>query len=197
MDHRIISRLSDDQINQLARLHHRILPSLLTDLGLPIVERYYQFARADSSVISACALDANGSLLGWAIGSPAPNRVTRRISDAWGWFILQMLRILFTRPRVMVQLIASSRSMQTELQEGAVELTYIGVGESARRQGLGRALLATFIESARERKFTSVELSVEAENADAIALYTKVGFKIVASYKEGAFERYHMVLKLQ
>jgi ribosomal protein S18 acetylase RimI-like enzyme len=76
-------------------------------------------------------------------------------------------------------------------------LTYIGVDPSARKQGLGRALLSEFIESARGRKFSTVELSVEADNADAIALYTKTGFEIIASFKEGAFDRHRMELKLR
>lgn len=198
MDHNLIllSRLNDDQIEQLARLHHRVMHSLLTDLGLPFVERYYQIARADSSVIGVCAVEDGGNPLGWAIGSPKPNQVTRRMSEAPLWFIVQMLRASIARPKMILQLAASARSLSVEMKEGAVELTYIGVDESARKQGLGQALLNAFVETAREKKFSSVELSVEADNADAIALYTKAGFEIAASFKEGAFDRHRMELKL-
>lgn len=192
-----ISQLDDEQIKRLARLHHNVMHSLLTDLGLPFVERYYQIACADSSVIGVCAVDEDVNPLGWAVGSPKPNQVNRRMREAWGWFLIQMMRVLFTNPKLIPQLIASARTSSIEMKEGAVELTYIGVDESARKQGLGRALLDAFIESAREKKFASVELSVEAENTDAIALYTKEGFKISRSFTEGRFNRHRMELTLQ
>lgn len=196
-----LSHLNDNQIKGLARLHHRVMHSLLTDLGLPFVERYYRVASRDSSVTGMCAVDSGkggdtSTLLGWAVGSPTPNRLARRMREAWAWFFLQMLRVSLTRPKLIWQLVASARSSSVEMKAGAIELTYIGVDASARKQGLGRSLLNAFIEAAREKKFSSVELSVEADNADAIALYTQAGFVIMASFKEGAFDRHRMELKL-
>lgn len=198
MNHKLIplSPLNDDQIKGLARLHHRVMHSLLTDLGLPFVEKYYQIACNDPSVTGMCAVDNGGNPLGWAVGSPTPNQVARRMREAWMWFIIQMLRVSLTRPTLIRQLVASARSSSVEMNEGAIELTYIGVDASVRKQGLGHALLSAFIEAARAKNFSTVELSVEAANADAIALYTKAGFAIIASFKEGAFDRHRMELKL-
>lgn len=199
MNYKIVplALLNNDQINQLARLHYTVMDSLLSDLGLPLVERYYQIARADASVIGICALGADGHPLGWAVGSPNPNQVNRRMSEARVWFIVQMVRAVVTRPSSILQLVASARTSSLQMKAGAVELTYIGVDESARKQGVGRALLNSFIEAAREKKFTSVALSVEAENTDAIALYTHTGFKITHSFTEGRFNRHRMELTLQ
>ena len=198
MNHKIISlsRLNDNQINQLARLHHRVMHSLLSDLGLPFVERYYQIACADSSVVGVCAVNKGGNPLGWAVGSSKPNQVNGRMREAWGWFFIQMIRVLFTNPKLISQIFISARSSSVAMKEGAIELAYIGVDSSARKQGLGRALLNAFIEMVREKKYSSVELSVEAENVDAIALYTKAGFEIVHSFKEGRFHRHRMELIL-
>ena len=68
MNYKIVplSHLNNDHIKELARLHRRVMHSLLTDLGLPFVERYYQIARADSSVIGVCVLNADGNPLGRA-----------------------------------------------------------------------------------------------------------------------------------
>ena len=189
--------MNENQIKGLARLHQRAMHSLLNDLGLPFIERYYQLARADSSAIGLCALGADASLLGWAVGSPQPEQIARRMSEAWGWFVVQLARVLFTNPNLILQMLISSRSSSTAMKEGAVELTYIGVDESARKQGVGRALLQAFIEAAREKNFSTVELSVEAENAGAIALYTKAGFEITRSFREGKFDRHRMELKIQ
>jgi|CXWJ01.1.fsa_nt_gi ribosomal protein S18 acetylase RimI-like enzyme len=191
-----LTQLNADQTKKLAFLHHRALHSLLTDLGAPFLERYYQLARADSSVIGVCALDAQGNPLGWAVGSPTPGQVARRMSEARGWFIIQMLRALVTNPKTIWQAFLSSRLASVVMEPGAIELTYIGVDESARKKGLGRDLLGAFIEAAREKRFSSVELSVEAGNAAAIALYTRAGFRVMRSQIEGAFNRHRMELIL-
>lgn len=192
-----LTQLNSDQIKKLGFLHQRVLHSLLTDLGAPFLEHYYQIARADSSVIGMCALGAEGNLLGWVVGSPLPGQVARRMSEAGGWFIIQVLRVLVANPKAIWQAFVSSRSASVAMKPGAVELTYIGVDESARKMGLGRELLSAFIDAARAKGFASVELSVEAENAAAIALYTRVGFRVARSYTEGAFDRHRMELILK
>jgi len=198
MNHEIISitQLNADQINALAKLHHEVMHSLLTDLGLPFLERYYQIAGGDSSVIGFCAMSEMGSPLGWAIGSPRPDQLNRRLREAPLWFASQMLRVLLNRPRLIWQLLISAQSASAQLADGSIELTYIGVDHSARQQGLGRELLNIFIQAAHDSKYRSVTLSVEAENERAIALYTKAGFRAINSFTEGSFKRLRMELKL-
>ena len=198
MDHTIItfSQLNDQQVRAVARLHHEVLHSLLVDLGLPFVERYYQIAHAEPGVIGVCALSETGSPLGWAVGSSKPEQVNGRLREAWLWFILQMALITFTRPRVLGQLFSSLRTASAMIPEGAVELTYIGVDPSARGRGLGHALLNAFTQAAREAGYRAVVLSVEAENESAIALYTKAGFQVTASFTEGSYHRHRMELIL-
>jgi ribosomal protein S18 acetylase RimI-like enzyme len=191
-----VTQLNEKQIIELANLHHRVMHSLLTDLGLPILEKYYQIAHDDSSVIGLCALSETGSPVGWALGSSKPDQLNGRLREAWRWFIFQMLRVLFTHPRLIWQLFVSARSAAAPMQEGAVELTYIGVDTSARKQGLGSALLNGFVQAAHAAKYETVVLSVEAENAEAIALYTKAGFRIIDSFAEGIFNRHRMELTL-
>lgn len=191
-----LAQMSSDQIRNLARLHRRVLHSLLSDLGAPFLERYYRLARADSSVIGMCALSAEGNPLGWVVGSPQPEQIARRMSEARGWFIIYMLRVLVTNPKTIWQVAVSSSSTSVPLKPGAIELTYLGVDESTRKKGLGRELLSAFIEAARGKGFTSVELSVEAGNAAAIALYTRAGFRVARSHMEGAFDRHRMELIL-
>ena len=199
MNHQLVpmSQLNAGQIRELARLHYKVMHSLLSDLGLPFVERYYQIACAESSVVGVCALTENRSLLGWAIGSSKPDQLNGRLREAWLWFASQMLRVLVTRPRLIRQLFISARSASMKMKQGAIELTYIGVDSSVRKQGLGRELLNAFLQAARDRGFQSVVLSVEAENKDAIALYTRVGFKIIHSFIEGRFKRHRMELNFQ
>jgi len=82
------------------------------------------------------------------------------------------------------------------METGAIEMTYIGVASHQRNKGLGRELLSAFIEASRMAGHRSVVLSVEMENAPAIALYKQAGFKIVKSFSEGRYKRHRMKLIL-
>jgi len=201
MDHEIIplSKLEDDQLKQLAELHYSVMHTLLTDLGLPIILRYYQVARSDRSVIAICALDPSKKLIGLAIGSSHPDRINSALRSPLLWFAFQMLRVLFTHPFVFWQLISSvlSSSAEAEMKSDAIELTYIGVAADQRSRGLGRDLLNAFIGASLETGYRSVVLSVEKDNGSAIALYKKAGFKITKTFSEGSYERHRMELILE
>ena len=200
MDYELLalSQLKDDHLKQLAELHHSVMHTLLADLGLPMVLRYYKIARSDNSVVGICALDPSKKIIGWAMGSPHPDRINSGLRTPFVWFILKILRLAFTHPLVFWQLISSvlSSSAETEMKSDAIELTYIGVAPEQRGRGLGKDLLNVFIETSHAAGYRSVILSVEKENESAIALYQKAGFKIAKTFSEGSYERHRMELIL-
>lgn len=200
MEYRLIeiSQLKADQIQRLALLHDSVMHTLLSDLGLPFVWRYYQIARADPNVVGFCAISSSGEVIGWAMGSPHPDRITSQLRSPLLWFSLQMLRITLTRPIVLWQLISSvfSLSGPEGVKEGAIELTYIGVAKHQKGRGLGKTLLSAFIEESRARQYRSVLLSVERENLAAISLYEKAGFQVIATFSESRYRRHRMELTL-
>ena len=194
-----LSKLEDDQLKQLAQLHRSVMHTLLADLGLPLVLRYYQIARSDNSILGICVLDSSKKIIGWGIGSPHPDRINSELRSPLLWFAFQMLRVMFTRPLILLQLISSvvSSSAETEMNSDAIELTYIGVAADQRGKGLGKDLLNTFIEMSREAGYRTVVLSVEKDNKAAIALYQKAGFRITKTFSEGRYERHRMELILE
>ena len=200
MDYRLVrfSQLKDGDIKRLAVLHYSVMHTLLSDLGLPFIWRYYQIAQKDPKTVGFCAISDSGELLGWAIGSPHPDRITSQLRSPFAWFILQMLRVTMTRPVVLWQLISSVRSSSNpvEMKGDAIELTYIGVASRQQGRGLGKELLNTFTEASRTEGYRSVVLSVEQENSSAISLYEKAGFKVVKSFVEGRYQRNRMELPL-
>jgi ribosomal protein S18 acetylase RimI-like enzyme len=193
-----LSQLDDDGMRRLAALHHSVMRTLLSDLGLPMVLRYYQVARSDPLVIGLCALSSSGEMLGWALGSPHPDRLNSRLRTPLAWFLSQMLRLAFTRPLVLRQLISSVLRSFThqDMEPGAIELTYIGVASDQRGKGWGKELLNAFIEASRLDGYRLVIISVEMENTSAVALYKKAGFRIIKTSWEGRYQRHRMELVL-
>jgi ribosomal protein S18 acetylase RimI-like enzyme len=196
MDFRLIdlNQISEKQLERLAALHHSVMHTLLSQLGLPVVFRYYQLARLQPDVIGICAISNDGEILGWAIGSPSPDRINTKLRSPLPWFLTQMLKLLLTRPRVLWQLMQSvfADPQAAQVKSGAIELTYIGVAQERQGQGVGEKLLSAFIEASRTRAYRSVVLSVETDNHPALSLYEKAGFKIIRSFSEGQFERHRM-----
>ena len=193
-----LSQLNEDQLKCLAVLHCSVMETLLSDLGLPMVLRYYQVAQKHPEVIGLCAVVSSGEMLGWAMGSPEPDMINAGLRAPLLWFASQMFRLALTRPGILWQLMTSvvSFSSQTDLKNGAIELTYIGVASDQRGKGLGKELLDAFIRSSQSKGYRSVVLSVERENFPAISLYEKTGFKIIHSFSEGHYQRHRMELIL-
>ncbi|HLO14855.1 MAG TPA: N-acetyltransferase [Anaerolineales bacterium] len=193
-----LSQLDNGQIKRLSALHCSVMHTLLADLGLPVVLRYYQVAQANRDVLGFCAVSQSGELLGWAIGSSQPDMINARLRTPLLWFAAQILRLALTRPGVLWQLITSvvSSSSQADMKNGAMELTYIGVASNQRGRGLGKELLNAFIKSSQTKGYRSVVLSVEQENVPATSLYEKAGFKIIKSFSEGHYQRHRMELIL-
>jgi putative acetyltransferase len=62
----------------------------------------------------------------------------------------------------------------------------IGLVRAARHRGLGAALMRTTIDAAWRKGLTRIELSVRADNANAKALYERMGF-VVEGLSRNAF----------
>lgn len=191
-----LSQLDSSALDRLAALHQPVMHTLLSDLGLPVVRRYYEVCQQDASVVGLCAFAPAGEIIGWAVGSPHPDEINARLRQPLAWFAAQMLRLAVTQPGVLMQLAQSvlSASDANALRPGQIELTYIGVAESVRGQGLGKALLTAFVEASRAAGYKSVALSVETDNPAAVALYSGAGFKVTKTFHEGRFERHRMEL---
>jgi len=189
-----LSQLDSTGLTRLAALHSAVMHTLLADLGAPLVLHYYEVAQSDASVIGLCAISTSGEIDGWAMGSPDPSALNARLRQPASWFAGQMLRLGFSHPGALIDLLCAliSSSDANQLGHGQLELTYIGVAERAQGQGLGKQLLAAFSAAARQAGYTSIALSVESDNPAAVALYTRCGFKVTKTFREGRFERQRM-----
>lgn len=189
-----LSQLDRPGLIRLSALHSAVMHTLLADLGQPIVLRYYECAQTDPTVIGFCAISAAGELDGWAIGCADPAALFKKLRQPPAWFAGQMLRLTITRPATLINLISSlfSDSEPNLLSPGQIELTYIGVSAQAQGRGIGKAMLNAFLEASLQAGYASAVISVEIENLSAIRLYTRTGFKITKTFREGQFERHRM-----
>ncbi len=218
-----LSQLPASLLPALAALHQATMPTLLSDLGNNFVLRYYQLAQKDPTVIAICALETSQptpeyrisnieapitnsqslipnskSPIAYALGSPDPAALNAQLRQPLTWFAVQMLKLAFSHPGALLQLARSvlTASEANSLKPGQIELTYIGVAPAARGQGLGKTILSAFVESARNAGYTSVALSVETDNPAALALYTRFGFTITQTFREGRYHRHRMEYSL-
>jgi ribosomal protein S18 acetylase RimI-like enzyme len=202
-----LSSLPPAHLPALADLYAATMPTLLTDLGRGILLRYYHLAQTDPSVIALCAINSTTehalrttryAPIGYVLGSPNPSALNAKLRSPLPWFAGQLLKLAFTRPGVLIQLVQSvlATPEANSLKSGQIELTYIGVAPEARGQGLGKTILSAFTQSARADGYASVALSVETDNPAAIALYTKFGFTISQTFTEGRYHRHRMELPL-
>ena len=194
---RPFASLGDQALERIAALHHEVMHNLLTDLGRPLILRYYQTARSDPSVIGFCAFSSSQEVLGWVVGSPDPFAVNRRLRKPFFWFLQRMLLLILCHPSAFFQMVFSVlHSSQQRLAIHTIELTYIGVAPEAQAQGIGRSLLNAFLKASRSAGYLSVELTTETDNRHALGLYRKSGFAVKNASREGRFERYRMERKL-
>ena len=83
--------------------------------------------------------------------------------------------------------------------EGVFELSKMAVDAAERGRGIGRQLLATALERARELGTTSLFLVSNSRLAPAVGLYESVGFRHVPPDEIGPmhYERADVFMKLQ
>ena len=191
-----LSKLDAPALDRLTALHISVMHTLLSDLGAPMVRRYYEIAQADPTVLGLYGGLANDQMAGWVMGSPAPAELNAKLRQPLGWFAGQMIQLALRRPGVMLELLRSlvSASDANQLSPGQIELTYIGVAPKAQGQGWGKALLNAFSQTAFQAGYKSIALSVETDNLAAVNLYKRHGYKIIQTFHEGRFERHRMVL---
>lgn len=201
MDHALkvvaLETLAGDARRRVATLHAQAMPtSLLTRLGPGIVARFYaSVPRIPHFVAYAATVD--GVVQGAVVGTPEPNAAFDAVARPLWRFAAHVLR---HRPHMLVQLAYAKLRPAHDVARPAdsVELMYIFAAPEARGRGVGRALVERFAEASRARGAAHVTLSVEVDNASAIALYERMGFTISAAHqREGETLCHRMTLTLE
>ncbi len=193
----VVAPLRIAHVAAVAELHCRALGGLLAALG-PRAARAFYRGYVESPRCVAFVAEERGVLRGFVLGSWDPGALRRDALRARGVRMLgAVLASVLRRPSLLRDLLDGRASLHDgRLDPRAPELTYVAVRAEARGAGVGSALLAAFGDALRARQISRYELSVEADNAAAVAFYRSNGLVQIGTYRQfgKAYGRYAMQL---
>ena len=98
--------------------------------------------------------------------------------DKWDEGHLHIARLVMRDGEMVLGWAALSPVSKRHAYRGVAELT-VYVSESARRQGIGRALLETLIDESEKNGIWTLQASIFPENTASVQLHLRCGFREV------------------
>ena len=170
---------------------------LLSKLGYPFVLRYFEMAVKDKHAFGFYAQEnETGQIMGFSLASPEPSALTSNLTRDRGWFIKQILKVLFTRPLVFLQMVISSITIQGQMESEAIECVYFTVDPNFRGQKLGRTLQKALMDEGRKQGYKIIFASIETWNIASLKATQANGFTIAKTFHEGKYHRHRLESKL-
>jgi ribosomal-protein-alanine N-acetyltransferase len=151
----------------------------------------WSFARKVEPGGFLAARNAAGTLLGYAFITSSVSALRRRAIIRlaplrWAWRALcGRYGIVWAHAaRLFANKFAFARSSAEFRTSGDAQLLNIATAAFARGQGVAFALVSAGIAYLRERGIAELRLEVRPDNAPAIAVYTRAGFKRVGATRD-------------
>jgi glycosyltransferase involved in cell wall biosynthesis/ribosomal protein S18 acetylase RimI-like enzyme len=165
----------------IVAIHQRAFNQFfLTRLGRTFLRRYYELVLNYHSGIILVS-ERHGIINGFVCGFADPAEFYRSMWRNRLNLALPALTALFRHPSLGAHMIQAVRRIQTSATQGPrvwCELSSIAVMPEASGKGLGRTLLAAFLDQSWAKDAQCVYLTTDAEGNDAAnALYRDVGFQ--------------------
>lgn len=196
-------------IHNLRELDPKLLPmlaeihmgdhGLLSELGYPFVERYFQIVYASQGVVAVYAQDdETGELIGYNIAATEPAALTGQLTEDRMWFIKQILKTALTRPLAILQLIISSltiQNQQNQIEPDSIESLYLTISPNYRGKGMGKTIQQGLFAAVREAGYKRIVGSVEVTNEASLKMCLSNGFTITKTFREGKYTR-HRIQKI-
>jgi ribosomal protein S18 acetylase RimI-like enzyme len=192
----MIETLKCSHINAVTQLHIRSLTGLLHDLGPGATRAFYHGAVGSSSAVGYVDVQ-EGGLSGFILGSASPQRLRREIlANSFFRTLLGTCSGVIRKPKTLRSLLSSFLPGNQDYDSQAAELIYLAVDQGERSAGVGKQLVEYFSQKLSESGVTAYELSVDADNQNAIRFYDRLGFVEINRYQEFGIDhkRYRMEL---
>jgi ribosomal protein S18 acetylase RimI-like enzyme len=193
----MVEPLTNLHLDAVTKLHSNSLTGLLRDLGPGAIRAFYIGAIKSERAIAFVDME-QGVLRGFVFGSAKPQLLKQSIlkNNLVGTIIGTGLGVL-RRPVTLISLWRSTRDAgERGYNNEVAELTYLTVNAKHRTAGLGQQLVNRFGQALVAQGIYAYELSVDANNMNAIRFYERSGFIRVGEYQEFGIRhlRYRMEL---
>ncbi len=175
-----VRRMSAGDVSRAVELHLAAFEGFfLSFLGPRFLRVFYSSAVALGEI--ALVSEADGRVVGFVMGSTSPGRFfkqllrTRLIA-----FALSAAPAVLRRPRIAARVArALVKPKDASKPPGVATLMSLGVDPTAQGLGAGKALVAAFLEDARSRGSTAVDLTTDkVDNERTNAFYRALGFRV-------------------
>lgn len=185
----LLSRIAEIQLHDAG---------LLSQLGYAFVLKYFENAIKDEKAFGFYAQDdETKKIMGFSLASPEPSSLTSALTQDKVWFIKNILKVLFTKPITFFQMLISSITIQSQMDESnTIECVYFTVDPNFRGHRLGRALQKALMDEGKKRGYKKIFASVETKNIASLKATQANGFTIVKTIREGMYHRHRLESKL-
>lgn len=174
----MIRLIQEKDIQTLAILHKKILPSFLAEYPLSFIEKFYhnQLIRKNQTLIGYFEGEY---LMGFVFGSDDVECLySNFIQQNKLYFYIQTLFTLLLNPNYLI-LFSAKFFAKSYVSDCKRQLVYIAVDKNSKQKGIGKQLVIALEE--KWAAYPYYELEVESNNP-AFHFYEKLGFKVVHTY---------------
>ena len=193
-----ISMMTDEHVRSIAELHHASLTGMLTQLGRPIIEKFYRSALEAEHNIGLVCLDGK-VVRGFAFGTMRRAVLYQNIAKKIFPFLAYSLgKFLIKTPKEIYSIWQAVFSKENYYSsECDTELVYLVVHPSYKKLGIGRTLINEFHDILRKNGVFRYELSVDEDNRVALRCYESMGTRITHKYVEFGIPRLRLLAELK
>ena len=177
----LVRQANPNDLPGIVQIHQKAFSHFfLTQLGADFLRNYYALVMRYRAGIVLVGETPEG-LQGFACGFADPADFYRLMWRTRGAFVMPLLSALVRHPSLATRVLDGVHRIQTPESEWparSCELSSIAVAPQAGGNGLGKALIRTFIAKARGMDAQCVYLTTDADGNDAAnAFYRDSGFQ--------------------
>lgn len=180
-----IRRMGSSDVPSVVQVHlESFYGFFLTFLGPSFLRELYAATLADPSGIGFVAEKEQG-IYGFVAGTSQPAGFYQHLlRQRWWRFGVAAIPAILKNPLIVPRLLRAFRKPQESAsQPDTGTLMSIAITPEAQGQGVGQALVETFLEEARRRGLKHVNLTTDRDNNDpGNHFYRKLGFRCSMSF---------------
>lgn len=192
-------KVKHDEYKDLASIHKKAFPNFfLTTLGDNFLKDYYKASLASINSISIGAVDDNGSIVGFAVGSLKSKGYHKNLLfENFYLFTTRAIILILTKPLAIIRLIKNLDKNKASEDDGNYsELLSIGISPELKGLGIGKELLFSFEKEVKKRGGEKVALTTDLENNErVISFYEKCGYKRFYSFTTFPSRKMYKMIK--